>query len=156
MQSESGSRLRHGNDLSGLPGTHAPFLANANLQTRETKAEIKQRTERHGEHGTEDQRKNKSFAERGEVHLRADGDESRANERARQCVRGETGNPVRVARITVTPAARATEKRKPSEPTSASGTSPLPENFFNKACARKMAQTEPAKVVMVAHVRHAR
>ena len=62
----------------------------------------------------------------------------------------EMGNPRRVARITVRAAPSATASRKGAEPTMASGTSPLPENFFNNAWARKIAVIDPAKVMAVA------
>jgi hypothetical protein len=64
----------------------------------------------------------------------------------------EIGKPVTVARMTVRAAARATAKRNCSEPTSESGTRPLPENRFNSASARKIEVIEPASCVMVAHV----
>ena len=62
----------------------------------------------------------------------------------------ETGKPATVANITVMPAPRATAKRKYSEPTTASGTRPLPEKRCNSDCARKMEQIEPLKVASVA------
>ena len=63
----------------------------------------------------------------------------------------ETGNPVTAAKMTVRPVPTATAKTKYSEPTTASGTKPWPENFFNSDRARKMEQTEPPNVVTVAH-----
>src|SRR2546429_374392 len=63
----------------------------------------------------------------------------------------ETGNPVTAARMTVKPAPMATANRKYSEPTTASGTKPWPENFFNSDRDKKMEQTEPPNVVTVAH-----
>ena len=62
----------------------------------------------------------------------------------------EIGNPRRVARMTVQPAPIATARRKYSDPVKASGMSPLPENFFRSAWARKMEAIEPARVVSVA------
>ena len=73
------------------------------------------------------------------------------NAPSRPCV-VEIGKPSRVARMTVRPAPSVTAKRKYSEPTSASGTSPLPENFLSSACARKIEVTDPANVVTVAQV----
>jgi hypothetical protein len=64
----------------------------------------------------------------------------------------EIGKPRRVARITVVAAPRATARRNCSEPTSVSGTRPLPENFFSKACARKIDAIDPANVVIVAQL----
>ena len=63
----------------------------------------------------------------------------------------EIGNPVSVARITVSPAPAATARTKYSEPTNWSGTIPLPLNFFSSVCARKIDVIDPAKVVIVAH-----
>ncbi len=54
--------------------------------------------------------------------------------------------------MTVSAAPSATARRNCGDATSASGTRPLPENFFNSAWARKMEVIEPAKVVIVAHV----
>src|SRR5882672_9133968 len=68
----------------------------------------------------------------------------------RPCV-VEIGKPSRVARMTVVPAPNATARRNSGCAVSASGTSPLPENFFSNDCARKMAAMLPVPVVIVAH-----
>jgi hypothetical protein len=52
--------------------------------------------------------------------------------------------------MTVRPAPSAAASRKYSDPISASGTMPLPENLASSACARKIEQIDPASVVAVA------
>src|SRR5262245_43634958 len=63
----------------------------------------------------------------------------------------DTGKPITVANITVSPAPRATDRRKLGDAMMASGTSPLPEKFLTSSWAKKIEDTEPAKVVIVAH-----
>ncbi len=64
----------------------------------------------------------------------------------------EIGKPATVANITVAPAPTATDSKKTSDPTNWSGTRPFPEKVLSSDCARKIEQTEPAKVETVAQI----
>lgn len=67
----------------------------------------------------------------------------------RACV-VETGKPAKVARITVSPAPRATASRKAGEAATGSGTKPLPEKRGTSESASASEAADPAKVVATA------
>ena len=62
------------------------------------------------------------------------------------------GKPNTVANSTVAAAPNPTAIKNAAEPEVAIGTSPLPEKCVTNSHAKKMAQTEPAKVANVAMV----